>query len=116
MFEIDKNNNITMIRGDSVRVKVECYEDDEHTIEYIPVNGERVRFALKKRYTDSTPLLLKEIPIDSMLLRIDPEDTKDLDFGPYNGKYKYDIEITRLDGFIDTFIARKDFTILEEVY
>ena len=116
MFEIDKNNNISMIRGDTVRIKVICFEDDEETIEYQPVNGEHVRFALKKRYTDSTPLILKEIPIDTMILRIDPADTKDLDFGPYNGVYKYDVEITRLDGTVDTFISRKDFKILEEVH
>lgn len=57
-------------------------------------------------------MILKQIPIDSMTLRIDPEDTKNLNFGTY----VYDVELTTKDGIVDTFITPSSFKITEEVY
>lgn len=110
-------NAITLTRGDSLLLKVNITQDGEP---YTPGSGDKVRFAVKHRtlkedksdYTDETPLILKDIPTDTMLLQLDPEDTKDLAFG----KYVYDIEITFPDGYVDTFITRESFKLTEEVH
>lgn len=77
---------------------------------YVPVEGDVVRFALKKAYTDSESLVRKVIPIDTMLLRIDADETKNL---PVRS-YVYDIEITFVNGEVDTFI-RGNLILLNEV-
>lgn len=112
-----KGKTITLTRGDTLRVLVSMKKDGE---EYIPEAGDSVRFALKHRtmnsdksdYKDLDPLIYKDIPINTMLLQLDPEDTKDLGFG----KYVYDIEITFEDGTVDTFITAAPFIISEEVH
>lgn len=112
MVEIT-GTKITMIQGDSVTIKISII--DVNGDEYAPESGDRIRFAMKRNYTDPNPILVKEIPIDTMELVILPEDTKGLDAGLSKGRYKYDIELTKEDGTIDTFIPRADFVILEEV-
>lgn len=78
----------------------------------IPMNGDRIRFAMKNDYNDETPLLIKEIPIDTMILTLNPEDTKHLPFG----KYVYDIELTKATGEVDTFITKAILKLTEEVH
>ena len=110
-------NDITLTRGDTFVAKVKITKDDE---EYTPEPGDVVRFAVKHNqlkpdnsdYTDEDPLILKEVPIETMLLQLDPEDTKSLAFGTY----VYDIEITFSDGTVDTFITKKKFKLTEEVH
>lgn len=114
MYEVGKNNAITMVKGDTVILDLNIF--DQENTPYEPKEGDRIRFALKKRYDDSEPLLVKVIPTDTMQLVIEPEDTKNLLCGEYHGRYKYDIELTTADGFVDTIIPRADFTIIEEVY
>lgn len=80
--------------------------------QYIPMNGDRIRFAMKNDYNDETPLLIKEIPIDTMILTLNPEDTKHLPFG----KYVYDIELTKATGEVDTFITKAILKLTEEVH
>lgn len=108
-----KGTTITITRGDSAAIRVQIIDFDGN--EYVPVEGDTVRFALKKNYTDDEPLLVKPIPISTMDLILMPEDTKNLESGPIRGRYKYDIELTREDGMVDTFIPRADFIVLEEV-
>lgn len=89
-------------------------------IPYVPAAGDSIRFALKspkmtsgnKQYKDLEPLIIKQIPNDTLLLRLDPLDTKDRDFGDY----KYDIEITYASGIVDTFINNADLKLLPEVH
>ena len=108
-----KGTTITITRGDSAVIEVQII--DMNGQQYTPVEGDSIRFAVKKNYTDSEPLLVKNIPIATMNLILSPEDTKNLESGPIRGKYKYDIELTRSDGMVDTFIPRADFIVLEEV-
>ena len=108
-----KGTTITITRGDSAIIGVQIIDFDGQ--EYVPVEGDSIRFALKKNYSDSEPLLVKAIPITTMQLILDPLDTKNLESGPIRGKYKYDIELTRANGMVDTFIPRADFIVLEEV-
>lgn len=109
-----KGTSVTMTKGDTVILAIGIVDTDGTP--YVPRDGDSVRFALKKSYDSSTPLILKQIPLDTMELRIEPEETKKLDSGPARGKYVYDIELTKADGTVDTFIPRAEWLILEEVY
>lgn len=101
---------ITLTRGDTLVVNVAITEQDGIT-PYIPTDGDEIRFAMKSKYSDPAPLLIKKIPIDTMTLVLMPEDTKSLDFG----KYVYDIQLTKKDGTVDTFITKASFRLTEEV-
>ena len=108
---------IKMTRGDTLNVQVSILKDGEP---YVPQNGDSVRFALKRNkiksdrsgYTDDEPLILKDIPTDTLILTLDPEDTKQLPFDTY----VYDIEITFSDRAVDTFIDKATFKLTEEVH
>lgn len=104
-----EGNTITLTRGDTLKAVVTPkYKDGE---DYVPAAGDVIRFALKRRYSDADVLIEKEIPTDTFLLHLEPNDTKALDFG----RYVYDIELTYANGDVDTFIDRATFIISEEV-
>lgn len=117
-YFISDNNEITLTRGDTFKCTITLIQEDTGE-EYKPVAGDTLRFALKRdkmdpkktSYKDEEPLIKKDIPIDTLTLRLDPEDTKKLPFG----NYVYDIEITFADGTVDTFITTKKFTLTPEV-
>lgn len=116
MIRVTKNNTIEMTRGDTLLVHVALTVDGEP---YEPAEGDSIRFAVKSNdmdikktaFRDSTPLIVRDIPTDTLLLRLDPEDTKALAFGDY----VYDIQLTRSNGFVNTFIADSRLTLLREV-
>ena len=109
MIKIE-GTTIIMTRGDTLKTNVSIY-DKEGNI-YVPIEGETVRFALKKDYSDSYPLIIKDIPIDTLELKLEPKDTKRLS---QPGEYVYDIQITLSDGTVDTFIPNAKLIIVEEV-
>lgn len=101
---------IIATRGDTIEVYVPMrYRDGT---EYIPAEGDSVRFAMKKDYDDPEPILTINIPTDTLLLKINPEDTKNL---PQPSKYVYDIQLTTANGKVDTFIDKATFKLSEEV-
>jgi len=109
-----KGTTIIMTKGDSAYITVSILNADG--TEYVPQAGDTVRFAMKRDYTDQEPLLVINIPTETMELVIRPDDTKDLEAGQIHGRYKYDLELSRENGeVIDTFIPRADFIVLEEV-
>lgn len=109
---------ISLTRGDSFFTIVTMERTDGSI--YTPVEGDTIRFALKRNvmntakneFADRTPLILKQIPIDTLMLQLDPEDTKGLNFGTY----AYDIELTYANGVVDTFIADAKFVLTREVH
>lgn len=103
-------NNIRLTRGDTLAVAVGLWNADG--TEYEPSAGDVIRFALKQDYAQDTPILNIIIPNDTQILTINPNDTKDLAFG----NYVYDIELTKEDGTVDTFIAEATFTVAPEVH
>jgi hypothetical protein len=115
MIEIT-GTTIKMTRGDTLWAQIEIEKDGEP---YTPQEGDVVRFYLKHEplnsrgtaYKDPEPLINKEVPIETMILAVEPEDTKPLDFG----RYKYDIEITMEDGRVDTFINNAVLVLVPEV-
>ena len=98
MVQIDSDNNIELTRGDTLKVKVNISINNEP---YTPQENDEIRFAMKRNYTDKNPLILKGIPSGSMILHLEPQDTKHLVFGR---EYVYDVQITFANGDVYTFI------------
>lgn len=101
---------ITMTRGDTLRTKLSIFDSAGNP--YVPCEDDHIRFALKQDYADETPLILKEIPWDTLMLVLASDDTKILD---QPGSYVYDIQITMSDGTVDTFITKAKLKLTEEV-
>lgn len=108
-YTISARNSITLTRGDSFIAIVNI--EDQNGNEYFPKEGSTLRFALKKDYDEYKPLLVKDIPIDTLIFELKPEDTKPLPFG----NYVYDIQLTTPEGRIDTIIPKGKFKLSEEV-
>ena len=72
----EDKNLIIMTRGDTLITKVNIVDSEGN--EYIPAESDQLRFALKKNYSDEDVLIYKNIPIDTMTLRLESEDTKGL--------------------------------------
>lgn len=112
-------NAITIIRGDSGYVTVPLVEvtTDEHgeVIEtpYELQEGETLRFAAAKKWGagEDECFIIRQIEAPEMKLYFYPEDTKSQKFGTY----KYDLEFTNSEGFVDT-ILRSELVISEEVF
>ena len=112
-----EGTTIYLTRGDTFAATVEIKNADGSTYEL--QEGDVVRFALKSArmkagntdFTDARPLILKTIPNATLRLELAPDDTKCQPFGVY----KYDIELTKAGGVVDTFINNCDFHILPEV-
>lgn len=120
MIKVNEDTyTITIIRGDSGFVTVPLVEVTEdgsgEKVEtpYTLQEGEKLRFAAAKKWgaTEDECFIIRDIPAETMRLYFYPEDTKSQKFGTY----KYDLEYTNLDGFVDT-ILRSEFIISEEVY
>lgn len=107
-FKVNKNT-IYLTRGDTFKAQVTISNPDGSI--YTPAEGDSIRFALKETIEDEECLILRDIPIDTMLLVINPEDTKSLGFG----SYVYDIQLTKANGDVDTFITASKFKLTAEV-
>ena len=95
MVEIDtQTGTITMTQGDTLDTKVNILVkiDQETTIPYVPSEGDRVRIAIKSSYKDSEPIILKEIPVSTLQLRLESEETELLE--ARRKPYVYDIQLT----------------------
>ena len=111
-----KGTDIQLTRGDTLEMQLEIIKNDEV---YTPTNGDVIRFAMKSNklnsdksdYEEKIPLVIKEIPNNTMILKLDPEDTKSLSFG----NYVYDIQITFENGDVNTFVAKAKMVITPEV-
>lgn len=100
---------ISLTRGDTLKILIDISNPDGTA--YVPIENDSIRFAMKKDYKKEEVILEKNIPTDSLLLHIEPSDTKQL---PQPSDYVYDIQLTHANGDIDTFITGK-FKITEEV-
>lgn len=110
MFKIN-GTTMYLTRGDTLDVTISILNADGS--EYIPTEGDSVRFAVKGAYKDQRTILIVDIPIDTLRLRVESEDTKK--FTARKDPYVYDIQLTKEDGTVDTFIDRAQLYITEEV-
>lgn len=113
MLIIDKAQNITLTRGDTLILGLVLKQKvppvppaTEPTItDYTPTAGDVIRFAVSKGYKGEPGYELKfkkTIPHDTMRVTCSSTETA-LNYGTYN----YDVEITHDDGTVDTFISAK---------
>ena len=107
-----KKNSIILTRGDTFKGQISVTDKDGNPYEL--QEGDTVRFAMKKSYLDADEdvLIVKQIPTDTLILTLNPEDTKELPFGTY----VYDVQLTSAAGEVDTFITKASLTLTEEVY
>ena len=69
------NNTITLVCGDTVEIPVTIRLRNGE--EYIPSEGDVIRFALKDKYDDNTPVLIRKVlPNDTLILRLESCETK----------------------------------------
>ena len=102
---------IRITKGDTLEVPVDLRTKEGKP--YIPSEGDVIRFALKSEYNDPEPLILKTIPNDTLILRLESSETKQLEVRKV--PYVYDIELTTATGTVDTFLSGTLYST-EEVY
>lgn len=119
MLEI-KGNDITLTRGDSLNLKIVILKNrissklpngrEKLTPEELQEMGASIYFNMSRYYPGQLDYKLiinnKEIPVQTLALRLEPSDTKDVPLGVYN----YDISIhypqeDSSEEKIDTFIS-----------
>lgn len=99
-------NKIIMSRGDTIKVLVTIKNRNGEP--YEPRSGENIRFFCKKYLTDTNMIIEKDIPIDTRILTLNPEDTEKL----IPGYYYFDIRLFHQNGDIDTFIDNAKLQIM----
>lgn len=105
-----ENNIITITRGDTLEVPV--YIGTAEGEPFVPAPGDVIRFALKGSYRDAEPLIVKRIPNDTLILRLEASETKQL--ANSRKPYVFDIELTTPGGTVDTFLTGSMY-VTEEV-
>lgn len=105
-----EGTTISITRGDTLNVSINLTNQDGS--QYVKHEGDTIRFAMKKNYADDVCILKKDIPVDTMVLRLESEETKSLEMGT---TYVYDIQLTMYDGTVNTFIDKGKLKVTEEV-
>lgn len=97
------NNQKELTRGDTGMYSITLYDGDG--AEYVPSEGETLTFYLMKKDCDdlTEAILVKDIPVGTMQLELEPSDTKDLAVGTY----AYRIRITDTVGHEWTVVKSK---------
>lgn len=112
MVDVSNGVVIRMTRGDTFRAKV-TMRNKQTKEEYVPVEGDRIVFTVKATADDSSPVVItQDIPIDTQILELSPNSTKQL---PMPSNYCYDIALIKDDGTVDTFITKGVLRIEPEV-
>ena len=104
-----KNTTIYLTRGDTFKALITISNPDG-TI-YTPQEGDEIRFAMKQDVEDEECLIIRDIPLETMMLILYPADTKQLEYGTY----VYDIQLTKANGDVDTFITASKLKLTYEV-
>lgn len=106
-----KDNTITITRGDTLETTL--IVKTMSGADYIPSEGDSIRFALKGSYDDDRPIINKSIGSD-MILRLEASETKQLE--ARRRPYVYDVELrTPEDTVVDTFL-KGEMYVTQEVY
>jgi len=113
MFKTDKNNNMTLTRGDTAYANVVLYSDEKHTTQYTLQDGDSLVFTLRKtpkiNSEDKDYIFQKEF-VDNEV-KILPSDTGNLEYGDYI----YDVQLTYANGDVDTIITERKLTLTYEM-
>lgn len=98
-------NSIELTRGDSLDLHIDLKDEDGEA--YTLKEGDELTLTVKRSASSSEALITKHGQDISIL----PEDTSALEFGVY----RYDVQLTTLDGRVCTVIKPSDFVVAEEV-
>lgn len=115
MFKVgDDNKTIYLTQGDTLDTTVApMVEVADGVFEpYEPGPGDEIRFALASNYGEE-PIVVVDIPVNTMRLRVESEDTKKIE--ARKKPYVYDIQLTKGDGTVITFISEGSFYSTNEV-
>lgn len=104
MFKVT-GTKIYLTRGDTAFLDIQLW--DESGAIYEPQEGDKVIFRLKKVANVGNVLLEKEVDTSTMILELEEDDTKSLNFQPY----KYEVELVTASGQHYTAIENADFEI-----
>lgn len=100
-------SNITMINEDSETITVSCVDVSGDPSAF--VEGDTVRFTVKKFTSDAAPTIEKTVTefVDGVaIIELIPSDTIGL-----SGCYTYDVQLDRVDGTVTTIIKPATLTI-----
>lgn len=111
MIEVN-GTTISMTRGDTFRTTVSGLKPDGSGEYYEFKDGDVVKFTVKKSYGSDEILIEKYLNPKTMVLEILPEDTKNMRMP---SSYVYDVQLTKEDGTVDTFICEAKLEIRPEV-
>ena len=101
-------STIYLVQGDTLQTLITLKYPDGSI--YEPEEGDRLRFALKMDIDDENPIIVKEIPTDTMTLELTSDET-DLEVG----NYIYDIELS-IGDYVNTVIPNAKMIICAEVH
>lgn len=104
MIEIKETANgyaIDLTRGDTLILSVSPVVDGKP---YEAEDGDVFKFALSRGYGFATPLIIKNVPTDTMVLYLSKEETKTLNVNDKKTPYVFEIEFTSASGYRETFI------------
>lgn len=107
MFEVSKNGDIQLTRGDTARLRF-VYMNASDNTEYVFGANDVLRFTVREDV--ESDILLQKVVTGTNVVRLDTDDTKNLDFGTY----VYDAELTTESGEVST-IGNNKLKILSEV-
>lgn len=91
--------NIKLVKGDTFTQNIKIYTED--LLRYVPKAEDKVTFAIWNKFTDTTPILAKELPIDTMIFSLTAEESDSFKYG----SYVYSVKIEFADGTVDTFLS-----------
>lgn len=106
MFNI-YDNRITLTRGDTAVMGLEVLDTNSDAYEMQP--GDVAVFTIKKNTVTKEKMLQKVFNADG-LIKINPEETQDWDYGTYY----FDVQLTQADGTVQTIITPTEVYITDE--
>lgn len=107
------NDEIHLTRGDTayIEIPLEIINPDNTTVPYIMANEDVLIFSVKTDTDKATEYCFQIINTGSNIFHIKPEHTCDCEYG----KYKYDVQLTRVNGDVFTVVEPTCFKLTQEV-
>ena len=103
MFEILRKNHMRVVQGDSAAFDIDIEN-------YNFVDGDKIYFTVKKNIEDSKYVIQKIVDNfnnNSAKFSLNPSDTN-IDVG----EYVYDIQVSLLNGIVDTVVLPSKFEVI----
>ena len=105
-----RGRQIRMVQGDTVQYDISVLYGSDH-VEYELMEGDILRFRMKKYLYDKEPIIEKQISAMDPILDISPEDT----ISCMPGEYHYNIDLLTTEGDIYTIVPDSLFIIIPKV-